>query len=210
VGEMIHGILGRKLGMTQVFAADGNMVAVTAIEAGPCYVTQVRTRDKDGYEAVQLGFGSAKKLNSPEKGHLKGVPAGRHLREFDVDDIGEAEVGQKIDAALFQPGEMVDVIGVSKGKGFAGVMKRHNFKGGPKTHGQSDRPRSPGSIGATTTPGRVWKGKKMGGRLGGDRVTIQNLEVVRVDPARNLLLVAGGVPGAREGLLMIRKSRTLA
>ena len=207
---MIHGMLGRKLGMTQVFAADGSMVPVTVIEAGPCYVTQVRTRDKDGYEAVQLGFGAAKKLNSPERGHLKDIPLVRHLREFDVDDVGEATVGQKVDAALFEAGEMVDVIGTSKGKGFAGVMKRHNFKGGPKTHGQSDRPRSPGSIGATTTPGRVWKGTKMAGRLGGDRVTVRNLQVIRVDPDRNLLLVRGAVPGARDGLLMIRKTQTLA
>lgn len=207
---MIHGILGRKLGMTQVFAADGNAVPVTVIEAGPCYVTQVRTLGKDGYEAVQLGFGEAKKLNRPEKGHLKSIPAGRHLREFDVDDVGEVEVGQKVDASLFAEGEMVDVIGTSKGKGFQGVMKRHHFHGGPKTHGQSDRGRSPGSIGATTTPGRVWKGTRMAGRMGGDRVTVQNLEVVRVDPDRNLILVSGPVPGAREGLLMVRKTSTLA
>jgi len=207
---MIHGILGRKLGMTQVFLADGNVVPVTVIEAGPCFVTQVRTLGKDGYEAVQLGFGEAKKLNRPEKGHLKTIPAGRHLREFEVDDVGEVEVGQKIDVSLFVEGDTVDVIGTSKGKGFQGVMKRHHFHGGPKTHGQSDRPRSPGSIGATTTPGRVWKGKRMGGRMGGDRVTVRNLEVIRVDPGRNLILVHGAVPGAREGLLMVRKTRTLA
>ena len=207
---MIHGILGRKLGMTQVFLADGNVVPVTVIEAGPCFVTQVRTIGKDGYEAVQLGFGEAKKLNRPEKGHLKTIPAGRHLREFEVDDVGEVEVGQKIDVSLFAEGDTVDVIGTSKGKGFQGVMKRHHFHGGPKTHGQSDRPRSPGSIGATTTPGRVWKGQRMGGRMGGDRVTVRNLEVIRVDPGRNLILVHGAVPGAREGLLMVRKTRTLA
>jgi large subunit ribosomal protein L3 len=207
---MIHGILGRKLGMTQVFAADGNAVPVTVVEAGPCYVTQVRTLGTDGYEAVQLGFGEARKLNRPEKGHLKSIPAGRHLREFEVDDVGEVEVGQKVDASLFAEGEIVDVIGTSKGKGFQGVMKRHHFKGGPKTHGQSDRPRSPGSIGATTTPGRVWKGTRMGGRMGGDRVTVRNLEVVRVDPERNLILIRGAVPGAREGLLMVRKTSALA
>lgn len=207
---MIHGILGRKLGMTQVFAADGNAVPVTVIEAGPCYVTQVRTLGKDGYEAVQLGFGEARKLNRPEKGHLKSIPAGRHLREFDVDDVGEVEVGQKVDASVFAEGEIVDVIGTSKGKGFQGVMVRHHFRGGPKTHGQSDRGRSPGSIGATTTPGRVWKGTRMAGRLGGDRVTMKNLEVVRVDPDRNLILVRGAVPGAKEGLLMVRKTSTLA
>ena len=207
---MIHGILGRKMGMTQVFAADGNAHPVTVIEAGPCYVTQVRTLGKDGYEAVQLGFGEATKLNSPEKGHLKSIPAGRHLREFDVDDVGEVEVGQKVDASLFAEGEIVDVIGTSKGKGFQGVMKRHHFHGGPKTHGQSDRGRSPGSIGATTTPGRVWKGTRMAGRMGGDRVTMKNLEVLRVDPDRNLILVRGAVPGAKEGLLMVRKTSTLA
>lgn len=207
---MIHGILGRKLGMTQIFAADGNVIPVTVIEAGPCYVTQLKTQEKDGYEAVQLGFGEAKKLNRPEKGHLKTVPAGRHLREFEADNLGDFEVGQKVDAALFSVGEMVDVIGTSKGKGFAGVMKRHHFHGGPKTHGQSDRPRSPGSIGATTTPGRVWKGMKMAGRMGGDRVTVQNLEVVLVDPVRNLILVRGGVPGAREGLVMVHKKKTPA
>ena len=207
---MIHGILGRKLGMTQVFAADGNAFPVTVIEAGPCYVTQVRTLGKDGYEAVQLGFGEARKLNRPEKGHLKSIPAGRHLREFDVDDVGEVEVGQRIDASLFAEGDVVDVIGTSKGKGFQGVMKRHHFHGGPKTHGQSDRGRSPGSIGATTTPGRVWKGTRMAGRLGGDRVTVRNLEVVRVDPDRTLILVHGAVPGAKEALLMVRKTSTLA
>jgi large subunit ribosomal protein L3 len=196
--------------MTQAFAADGNAHPVTVIEAGPCYVTQLRTLGKDGYEAVQLGFGEAKKLNRPERGHLKTIPVGRHLREFEIDDIGEAEVGQKVDASLFAEGELVDVIGTSKGKGFAGVMKRHHFHGGPKTHGQSDRGRSPGSIGATTTPGRVLKGMRMAGRMGGDRVTVQNLEVVRVDVARNLILVRGAVPGAREGLLMVRKTSTLA
>lgn len=207
---MIHGILGRKLGMTQVFAADGNAVPVTVIEAGPCYVTQVRTLGKDGYEAVQLGFGEARKLNRPEKGHLKSIPAGRHLREFDVDDVGEVEVGQRIDASLFAEGEIVDVIGTSKGKGFQGVMRRHHFHGGSKTHGQSDRGRSPGSIGATTTPGRVWKGQRMAGRMGGDRVTVKNLEVVRVDPDRNVILVRGAVPGAKAGLLMVRKTSALA
>jgi len=197
--------MGRKLGMTQVFSEDGNAVPVTVIEAGPCYVTQIKTAETDGYEAVQLGFGEAKRLNAPERGHLKGVPPLRHLREFKAEDIAELEVGQKIDVGLFEPGERVDVIGTSKGKGFAGVVKRHHFKGGPKTHGQSDRWRAPGSSGSTTTPGRVLKGTRRAGRMGGERVTVRNLEVVRVEPERNLLLLRGAVPGARTGLLLIRK-----
>ena len=197
--------MGRKLGMTQVFGEDGNAVPVTVIEAGPCYVTQVKMTETDGYEAVQLGFGEAKRLNAPERGHLKGVPPLRHLREFKAEDLVELEVGQKIDVGLFEPGERVDVIGTSKGKGFAGVVKRHHFKGGPKTHGQSDRWRAPGSSGSTTTPGRVLKGTRRAGRMGGERVTVRNLEVVRVEPERNLLLLRGAVPGARTGLLLIRK-----
>jgi len=197
--------MGRKLGMTQVFGEDGNAVPVTVIEAGPCYVTQVKMTETDGYEAVQLGFGEAKRLNAPERGHLKGVPPLRHLREFKAEDLAELEVGQKIDVGLFEPGERVDVIGTSKGKGFAGVVKRHHFKGGPKTHGQSDRWRAPGSSGSTTTPGRVLKGTRRAGRMGGERVTVRNLEVVRVEPERNLLLLRGAVPGARTGLLLIRK-----
>ncbi len=202
---MVEGILGRKVGMTQIFDATGLAVPVTAIEAGPCYVTQLRTLEKDGYEAVQLGFGHAKRLNEPEKGHLKKLPPLRYLREVRAADLSQLQVGQKIDVGLFKPGERVDVTGTSKGKGFAGVVKRHHFSGGPRTHGQSDRERAPGSVGATTTPGRVFKGLRMAGRMGHERVTVQNLEVVRVDPASNLLLVRGAVPGPNNTLLLIRR-----
>jgi len=203
---MIKGILGRKIGMTQVFNEDGTMDAVTVIEAGPCVVTQVKTVERDGYEAVQLGFGQAKRLNKPERGHLKDRGQFRYLREFEVDDIAAVEVGQRVDVSLFEVGELVDVTGTSKGRGFAGVVKRHHFAGGPKTHGQSDRHRAPGSIGATTTPGKVFKGLRMAGHMGAERVTVRHLKVVRTDPERNLIMVKGAVPGARNGLLMIRKS----
>jgi len=203
---MIQGIIGRKLGMTQVFGGDGRAEVVTAIEAGPCAVIQVKTRDKEGYNAVQLGFGEAKRLNSPQKGHLKEMGQFRYLREFRVDDNEAIEVGHKIDVSLFEAGDIVDITGVSKGKGFAGVVKRHHFAGGPKTHGQSDRHRHPGSIGATTSPGRVLKGTRMAGHMGNEQVTVRHLEVFEADPARNLLLVKGAVPGAKNGLLLIKKS----
>jgi large subunit ribosomal protein L3 len=202
---MIKGTIGRKLGMVQLFRDDGEVV-VTAIEAGPCVVTQVKTEAKDGYNAVQLGFGEAKLLNSPQKGHLKEIGQFRHLREFSVDDVNSVQVGQKIDVDMFKPGDLLDVTGKSKGKGFAGVVKRYHFAGGPKTHGQSDRHRAPGSIGATTSPGRVFKGTRMAGRMGDRRVTTRNLKVLEVDLARHLLLVKGAVPGARKGLLLIKKA----
>ncbi|MBM3118840.1 MAG: 50S ribosomal protein L3 [Chloroflexi bacterium] len=202
---MIQGMIGRKIGMTQLFRDDGEVV-VTAIEAGPCFVTQVKTEANDGYDAVQLGFGDAKRINSPQKGHLKGVGQLRYLREFDVDDISSVQVGQKIDVDMFKPGDLIDVTGVSKGKGFAGVVKRHHFAGGPKTHGQSDRHRAPGSIGATTSPGRVLKGTRMAGHMGDKRVTVRNLKVLDVDSARHLLLVKGAVPGSKKGLLLIEKA----
>src|SRR5487761_1330956 len=173
---MIHGLLGRKLGMVQRFESDGTVVGVTVIEAGPCFVTQVRTREKDGYEAVQLGFGKAKWLNQPERGHLKGIENVKHLREFKVDDLDEVKVGQLVGADLFKPGDFVDVTATSKGRGFAGVVKRHGFHGGPKTHGQSDRHRAPGSIGSTTTPGRVLKGLHMAGHMGSRRTTVRGLK----------------------------------
>jgi len=200
------GIIGRKLGMTQVFGDDGRVDAVTAIEAGPCTVTQVRTAAGEGYNAAQLGFGEVKKLSSPERGHLKDLGQFKYLREFRLDDVETAEVGQKVDVSLFKSGDLIDVTGVSKGKGFAGVVKRYHFAGGPKTHGQSDRHRAPGSIGATTTPGRVFKGLRMAGHMGNKRVTVSHLQVFQVDPGRNLLLVKGAVPGAKNGLLLIRKS----
>ena len=203
---MFTGLIGRKIGMTQLFRENGRVVAVTAIEAGPCFVTQVKRADKDGYDAVQLGFGTAKRLNEPQKGHLKSVGLLKHLREFEASEIESIEVGQRVDAGIFEPGELVDVVGISKGRGFAGTVKRHHFAGGPKTHGQSDRHRAPGSICATTTPGRVFKGLRMAGHMGSEKVTVRRLEVVEADPERNLLLVKGAVPGARMGLLTIRKS----
>jgi large subunit ribosomal protein L3 len=204
---MTEGIVGKKLGMTQIFQEDGRAEAVTAVEAGPCTVLQVKTLDKDGYSAAQLGFGEVKRPKSSQRGHAKESARFRYLREFRVDDIGASEVGQKIDVSLFKAGDMVDVTGISKGKGFAGVVKRHHFAGGPKTHGQSDRHRAPGSIGATTTPGRVLKGMRMAGHMGNRQVTVSNLEVFKADPARNLLLIKGAVPGMRNGLLLIRKSK---
>jgi large subunit ribosomal protein L3 len=203
---MVQGLLGRKVGMTQIFAEDGRVVPVTVIEAGPCYVTQVRTKERDGYEAVQIGYGAVKRLTSPEKGHLDKAkaPAVRHLRELRADGLEGVEVGQKLDASLFKVGDLVDVIGTSKGKGFAGVIKRHHFQGGPRTHGQSDRERAPGSSGATTTPGRVFKGTRRAGHMGNARVTVQNLQVVEADGERNILLLRGAVPGARNGLLLIK------
>lgn len=207
---MIQGFLGKKVGMTQVFEEDGRVVPVTVIQAGPCIVTQVKTREKDGYEAVQLGFGESKRLNKPESGHLKGNGNCRYLREVQADDASEFEVGQRIGVDIFEPGEVLDVIGRSRGRGFAGTMKRHGFGGGPRTHGQSDRARAPGSIGGGTTPGKVFKGLKMAGHMGNRRITAKGLKVVRVDPDRNLLLVKGGVPGAPNGLLQIRRKKSPA
>jgi large subunit ribosomal protein L3 len=203
----LHGVLGRKLGMTTVFSERGEAVPVTVVEAGPNVVTQIRTKERDGYEAVQLGFGQAKRLNRPERGHLKGAENLKHLREFKVDDIGEVEVGQNIGADLFQVGDFVDVTAISKGRGFAGVVRRHGFHGGPKTHGQSDRHRAPGSIGSTTTPGRVLKGLKMAGQMGAKQVTVRGLRVMDVNPDRGVLLLRGGVPGPRTGLVTIQRSK---
>ena len=203
---MLRGYLGKKVGMSRVFTENGRVVPVTLIQAGPCSVTQIKTNETDGYEAVQLGFDPVKKLNKPEQGHLKGSPSVRHLREVKADDVGEFELGQQISVDIFEPGELVDVIGKSKGRGFAGVMKRHGFGGGPRTHGQSDRARAPGSIGGGTTPGKVFKGLKMAGHMGNARITVKNLEIVQVDPERNLLFIKGGVPGAPNGLLTIRRT----
>ena len=204
-------ILGRKVGMTQIFNEDGEAVPVTVIEAGPCYVTRVNTLERDGYEAVQLGFEEVKpqRLSGGEKGHLarNGLAALRHLREFRLREEEGIEEGQRILVDVFEVGDQVDVVGTSKGRGFAGVVKRYGFGGGPKTHGQSDRLRAPGSIGACADPGRVWKGKRMPGRMGGVRVTAQNLRVEVVDPERHLLAVRGGVPGAKGGFLMIKQAR---
>jgi large subunit ribosomal protein L3 len=204
---MIRGLLGRKLGMTRAFDDNGEIVPLTLVRAGPCWVTQLRTPERDGYSAVQLGYEETKRLNRPEQGHLKNLPRLRHLREVPVDSLEGVQVGARLDASLLQPGDRVDVVGTSKGHGFAGVVKRHRFRGGPKTHGQSDRHRAPGSVGSGTTPGRVLKGLRMAGRMGGDRVTVKNLRVVQVDPERHLVALEGAVPGARNGLLVIHKSR---
>ncbi len=203
---MVQGILGRKLGMTQVFKSSGEAEAVTAIEAGPCFITQVKTKAKDGYNAVQLAFGQAKRVNSARKGLLKELGQLKYLRELRVDDAAAVKVGDKIDASLFKAGDIVDVIGISKGKGFAGVVKRHHFSGGPKTHGQSDRLRAPGAIGGSSNPGHVFKGKRMAGRMGDAQVTQRNLEISEADPERNLILVKGAVPGANNGLVIIKKA----
>ncbi len=207
---MIKGLIGKKLGMTQVFEAGGIATGVTIIEAGPCTVTQVKTTDRDGYRGVQLGWEEVNesRLTQPERGHLrkKKLPLFRHLVEVPTAEGDEAKLGDRLDVSLFAVGDTVDVIGTSKGKGFAGVMKRHNFKGGPRTHGQSDRQRHPGSIGPGSTPGRVFKGTRMAGRMGNERVTVQNLRVVQVDTDRNLILVQGAVPGPTNGMLMVRKA----
>lgn len=209
----MKGILGKKVGMTQVFDDLGEVIPVTVIEAGPCFVAQVKTVERDGYTAIQLGFDEAKpkRLTQPQLKHLQksNVPPLRHLREIRLttDELANFEEGQKLTVDIFEEGEFVDVTGTSKGRGFAGVVKRHGFRGGPKSHGQSDRHRTPGSIGACTTPGRVFKGKRMPGRMGGERVTAQGLKVVMVDPERNLLAVKGAVPGAKNGLLQIRQAR---
>lgn len=198
-------MIGKKIGMTQVFTDDGIVKAVTAILAGPCTVTQVKTKAKEGYDAVQIGFGETR-LKGAEKGHLKGIGNFRHLREITVDNTDDYKPGLKLDVSQFKLGERVDIIGFSKGKGFAGVVKRHHFAGGPKTHGQSDRHRAPGAIGSTTYPGRVWKGLRMAGHMGAARVTSLRIEIAGVDPARNLLLVEGAVPGGANSLVLIKKS----
>lgn len=196
------------MGMTRTVDENGNAIAVTVIAAGPCYVTQVRTPERDGYAAVQLGYEESKRLNKPQRGHLKHLPPLRHLREFRTVGDPVPAVGTRIGVEIFEAGDRLDVVGTSKGRGFQGGVKRHHFRGGPKTHGQSDRHRAPGSIGSTTTPGRVLKGTRMAGHMGHERVTVKNLQVVQVDPERNLIAVKGAVPGPRGGLLMLRRAGT--
>jgi large subunit ribosomal protein L3 len=207
---MFKGLIGKKLGMTQVFDEDGSALPATLIEAGPCYVTQVRNIERDGYSAVQLGYGSVpeRKLTKGQIGHLEKneIPPVKVLREFRAKAI-DVKVGDVIDVSQFEIGKRVDVVGISKGKGFAGVVKRWNFSGGPVTHGQSDRLRAPGSIAAGTTPGRVFKGKKMPGRMGNERVSSQNVKVVYIDPEKNIIGVNGSVPGPRGGIVMIKDAR---
>lgn len=219
----MKGLLGIKVGMTQVFDENGVVTPVTIIQAGPCFVTQVKTEATDGYNAVQVGFGeiAERRLNRPQQGHLgllktddehprrkknNGIPAVRHLREFRTGSASDFEVGQQLTVEQFEVGERVDVTGKTKGRGFAGVVKRHGFAGGPKTHGQSDRRRAPGSIGATSGTAHVFKGKKMAGRMGNETNTSQNLEVVRIDPERDLIAVKGAVPGAKGGFVIIREA----
>ncbi len=207
---MVKGLIGKKIGMTQIFDDNGLAIPVTVIEAGPCYVTQVRMPEKDGYSAVQLGFSEAKpkRLTGGQLGHLKrnNLPPLKFLREFRVKNP-EVQEGDQVTVAVFAVGEKVDVVGTSKGKGFAGAVKRYHFRGGPRTHGASDRERAPGSRGAGTTPGRVYKGSRGPGHMGNDRVTAQSLKVVLVDTERNLIGVTGSVPGARGGLVLVQEAR---
>ena len=204
---MIQAMVGKKLGMTQVFDESGVVYPATVIECGPNVVTQIKTDEKDGYDAVQLGFGLDSRLNRPEQGHRKASGfQSRDLREVKADTYDDLEVGQVFKVDVFKPGQMVDVTGTSKGRGFQGGVKRHGFAGGPKTHGQSDRLRAPGSIGSSATPGRVYKGTRMAGRMGNDRVTVLSLEVLRVDPERNLLVVKGSVPGHNDSLVVVRNA----
>jgi large subunit ribosomal protein L3 len=205
----IKGILGTKLGMTQIFD-DTRAIPVTVIKAGPCFVAQIKTEEKDGYSAVQLAFGATRPngLTKPEQGHFDkhGGQTGRHVVEIRTDDAGSYEPGQELRADVFEAGERADVVGVSKGKGFAGVMKRHGFSGLSSSHGTERKHRSPGAIGACATPSRVFKGMRMAGQMGNERVTVLNLEVVRADAERNLLLLRGAIPGPEGGLVMVRSA----
>jgi large subunit ribosomal protein L3 len=206
----MKGLIGKKIGMTQIFDEDGHAIPVTLIEAGPCYVTQVRRPETDGYSAVQLGFEEAKpkRLTGGELGHLKrnNLPPLRFLREFRVKNP-EVKEGDQVTVTNFAVGEHVDVSGTSKGKGFAGAVKRYHFKGGPKTHGASDRTRAPGSHGSTTTPGRVYKGARGPGHMGNEHVTASNIKIVLVDPERNLLGINGAVPGSKGSLVVVKEAR---
>ncbi len=204
----IDGLLGRKLGMTQVFDANGQIHAVTVVEAGPMVVTQVKTVVKDGYNAIQAGYGEKKRVNKPMRGHLKAAGTNaRMTREFKVAGEGEYSVGDKIGLELFSEGDLVHVTGTSRGRGFAGGVRRHNFHGGPKTHGQSDRHRAPGSIGSGTTPGRVLKGQRMAGHMGAVQVTSKNLRIIAKDEGKGLLLIEGAVPGATNGTVRVRRAK---
>ena len=208
---MLKGLIGRKIGMTQIFDESGRAIPVTLLEAGPCFVSQVKNAETDGYSAVQLAFGETKpkRLSKAELGHLKtnNLPPVRVLREFRTKKLEDINPGDELKASVFATGEYVDVIGTSKGKGFAGAMKRHGFHGGPKSHGQSDRQRSPGSSGSGTTPGRVYKGKRRPGHMGDVQVTSSHIRVAMVDPERNLIAVQGSVPGAKGGTVVIKEAR---
>jgi large subunit ribosomal protein L3 len=199
-------ILGRKLGMTQVFSSAGEARGVTVVEAGPCVVVQIKTKERDGYDAIQIGYGARKRVNDALRGHMSRLGTFRYLREVRVDDPNEYELGQKLGVELFEAGDVVDVVGKSKGRGFAGGVKRYHFHGGPKTHGQSDRHRAPGSIGSGTTPGRVRKGLHMAGHMGDQQVTVKNLRVFESNADKGVLLIEGSVPGGINGLVRIRKT----
>jgi large subunit ribosomal protein L3 len=202
---MSIGLIGRKVGMTQLFGDDGTMVAVSVLSVEPNTVTELRTLERDGYTAVQLGAGIARRTTKPRAGQLKDLPRVRDVREFRVDDVAAYEVGQTLDVSLFEAGESVHITGISKGKGFAGTIKRHHFRRGPETHG-SDSHRAPGSIGGGTTPGKVFRGTPMAGHMGHEQVTVKGVTVVRTDAQRNLLLVRGPVPGPRDALVVVRKA----
>ena len=205
----VQALLGKKIGMTTVFReATGEALAVTAVQVGPCTITQIKTVETDGYRGVQIGFDQAKRVTKPMKGHLKTSGGGqfRYIREVPASDLSDLEVGQQLNVSLFTPGEKIEVSGLSRGRGFQGGVRRHHFKGGPKTHGQSDRHRAPGSIGAGTTPGRVIKGLRMAGHMGNAEVKVRNLEVVSTDPERNLIMIKGAVPGHTNTLLVLAKT----
>jgi large subunit ribosomal protein L3 len=202
---MSIGVIGRKVGMTQVFAEDGTMVPVSVVAVEPNTVTELRTLDRDGYTAVQVGAGTARHTSKPRAGQLKGLPRVRDVREFRVDDVAEFSIGQILDVGIFEDGEAVSITGTSKGKGFAGTIKRHHFRRGPETHG-SDSHRAPGSIGGGTYPGKVFRGTPMAGHMGHERVTVKNATILRTDSERNLLLVKGPVPGPRNALVVVRKA----
>jgi large subunit ribosomal protein L3 len=206
----MSGLIGKKLGMTRVFDERGRSVPVTVIQTGPCYVTEVRTKERNGYDALQLGFEEKrdKSIKKPERGiyDKAGVKPMRHLREFRTfENIASFKPGDVIKADIFQGAKTVKITGISKGKGFQGVVKRHHFSGGPQTHGQSDRWRAPGSVGSSSYPSRVLKGLRMAGRMGGERVSVRNLKVVRIDVENNVVMVRGGVPGARNGMVIITR-----
>ncbi|GAB4174530.1 MAG: 50S ribosomal protein L3 [Calditrichia bacterium] len=204
----MSGLIGKKVGMTRIFDPEGNIVPVTVVEAGPCVITQVKTKDKDGYDAIQIAFGSKKRVTKPILGHIAkaNLETVKKIVEFKNVNIAEAEVGKELKVDVFNVGDKVKISGISKGKGYQGVMKRHGFGGGNKTHGQSNKFRAPGSLGQSSYPSKVFKGIKMAGRTGGKRITVRNLQIVKVDAEKNLLFIKGAVPGARNSILEIRKA----
>jgi large subunit ribosomal protein L3 len=207
----MNGIIGKKIGMSRVFDANGDVIPVTVVKTGPCRIIQIKTKDKDGYDGVQLGFGEKRKslVNKPLSGHFSKakIEPMRTLREVGLEKEEKVELGQEVKADIFSVGEKVDISGISKGLGFQGTVRRHHFRGGPKSHGQSDRLRAPGSIGGSSYPSRVWKGQRMAGRMGREKVTLRNLEIVDLDLNKNIILIKGAVPGKRDSILIIRKTK---